>query len=65
MSAENTEPVVDDPNTPEDEAAVWAASVAENNRDGLRGGAAAPEGVGGPFEHDTQGDETEDEPPVG
>lgn len=35
----------------------WAHSVAESNQDGLRGGAAAPEGHGGPFE----GDRTEEQ----
>jgi hypothetical protein len=52
-------PVVDDPSTPEDEAALWEASVAERNRDGVRGGPAAP--TGGPFEHDVVGDETRED----
>lgn len=46
-----------------DEDELWGASVAEGNEDGLRGGAAAPEGHGGPFEHDVVGDETTDETP--
>lgn len=36
------------------------ASAADKNEDGLRGGAAAPEGVGGPNEGDPVGDETEE-----
>lgn len=45
--------------TAEAEEDLWAASAAENNQDGLRGGAAAPEAHGGPYEHDVVGDETE------
>lgn len=45
--------------TPEvDEDDLWGASAAEANQDGLRGGAAASEGHGGPHEHDVTGDES-------
>lgn len=40
--------------------ALWGTSAAEGNRDGLKGGAAAPDGVGGPYEHDVVGDETDE-----
>ena len=46
--------------TAEAEDDLWGASVAESNQDGLRGGAAAPDGHGGPHERDVVGDETDE-----
>lgn len=48
--------------TEHNEDDVWGASVAEGNQDGLRGGAAAPDGHGGPHERDVVGDETDEAP---
>lgn len=47
--------------TADEENDLWGASAAESNQDGLRGGAAAPEQHGGPYEHDVVGDETPDD----
>lgn len=41
------------------DAPAFATAASEANRDGLRGGAAAPEGIGGPTADDTTGSELE------